>query len=97
MTKNYTVSGAIRTSCLPKFLPFSRPIKAAGAVFRPSAISSLYFSLPELIQRSDERRVGKECVRTCRSRGSLSHYNKKKLKKVICKSPSYTILTKDSL
>src|SRR3546814_11561617 len=24
--------------------------------------------------RSEERRVGKECVSTCRSRGSLSHY-----------------------
>src|SRR3546814_12849862 len=27
--------------------------------------------------RSDERRVGKECVCTCRSRWSPSHYNKK--------------------
>src|SRR3546814_19347874 len=26
-----------------------------------------------LLQRSEERRVGKECVRTCRSRGSPSH------------------------
>src|SRR3546814_12986171 len=30
--------------------------------------------------RSEERRVGKECVRTCRSRGSPDH-EKKKLKK----------------
>src|SRR3546814_16177659 len=28
--------------------------------------------------RSEERRVGKECVRPCRSRGSPSHYKKKK-------------------
>src|SRR3546814_11011300 len=28
--------------------------------------------------RSEERRVGKECVSTCRSRGSPSHYKKKK-------------------
>src|SRR3546814_16299811 len=28
--------------------------------------------------RSEERRVGKECVRTCRSRGSPSHSKKKK-------------------
>src|SRR3546814_19883351 len=27
--------------------------------------------------RSEERRVGKECVRTCRSRGSPSHSQKK--------------------
>src|SRR3546814_17397191 len=29
------------------------------------------------IGRSEERRVGKECVRTCRSRWSQSHYKKK--------------------
>src|SRR3546814_12880030 len=28
--------------------------------------------------RSEERRVGKECVSTCRSRGSPYHYTKKK-------------------
>src|SRR3546814_11356484 len=27
--------------------------------------------------RSEERRVGKDCVSTCRSRGSTYHYNKK--------------------
>src|SRR3546814_17115432 len=31
--------------------------------------------------RSEERRVGKECVSTCRSRGSPSHYKKTKTKK----------------
>src|SRR3546814_17774683 len=30
--------------------------------------------------RSEERRVGKECVRTCRSRWSPYHYKKKKNK-----------------
>src|SRR3546814_14135297 len=30
--------------------------------------------------RSEERRVGKECVRTCRSGWSPYHYNKKKIK-----------------
>src|SRR3546814_11113341 len=29
------------------------------------------------IYRSEERRVGKECVSTCRSRWSTYHYNKK--------------------
>src|SRR3546814_19147000 len=31
--------------------------------------------------RSEERRVGEECVSTCRSRGSAYHYKKKKEKK----------------
>src|SRR3546814_17037977 len=31
-------------------------------------------------ERSEERRVGKECVRTCRSRGSPYHYKKKTTK-----------------
>src|SRR3546814_13080712 len=32
-----------------------------------------------LVSRSEERRVGKECVSTCRSRGWAYHYKKKKL------------------
>src|SRR3546814_12402187 len=32
---------------------------------------------PEDMTRSEERRVGKECVRTCRSRWSPYHYKKK--------------------
>src|SRR3546814_16020664 len=32
---------------------------------------------PPLHARSEERRVGKECVSTCRSRWSPSHYKKK--------------------
>src|SRR3546814_15801499 len=31
----------------------------------------------EAIRRSEERRVGKECVSTCRSRGSPDHLKKK--------------------
>src|SRR3546814_12534745 len=31
-----------------------------------------------ILDRSEERRVGKECVSTCRSRWSPSHYKKKK-------------------
>src|SRR3546814_15579131 len=33
-----------------------------------------------LKRRSEERRVGKECVSTCRSRWSPYHYTKKKLR-----------------
>src|SRR3546814_19075940 len=39
------------------------------------------FGLPETaahINRSEERRVGKECVSTCRSRWSQYHYKKNK-------------------
>src|SRR3546814_1149832 len=32
-----------------------------------------------VVSRSEERRVGKECVSTCRSRWSPYHYKKKKL------------------
>src|SRR3546814_11264364 len=40
--------------------------------------------------RSEERRVGKECVSTCRSRWSPSHYKKKKSKHRECvESRSY--------
>src|SRR3546814_21059277 len=31
--------------------------------------------------RSEERRVGKECVSTCRSRGSAHHYKKNRIHK----------------
>src|SRR3546814_20417257 len=34
--------------------------------------------------RSDERRVGRECVSTCSSRGSPSHSNKTKNKRKTC-------------
>src|SRR3546814_20611059 len=33
-----------------------------------------------LVERSEERRVGKECVRTCRSRWAPYHINKTKYK-----------------
>src|SRR3546814_15231423 len=36
-------------------------------------------------RRSEERRVGQECVSTCRSRGSPYHYKKKTKKKKINK------------
>src|SRR3546814_15400104 len=38
----------------------------------------LAFSYARRIGRSEERRVGKECVSTCRSRGSPYHSKKKK-------------------
>src|SRR3546814_17987054 len=35
-----------------------------------------------LLSRSEERRVGKECVSTCRSRWSPSHYKNKEIHSV---------------
>src|SRR3546814_14604335 len=37
----------------------------------------IYRLLPVIDVSSEARRVGKECVSTCRSRGSPYHYNKK--------------------
>src|SRR3546814_11598964 len=38
----------------------------------------LHEVMQEGVARSEERRVGKECVSTCRSRWSPNHYKKKK-------------------
>src|SRR3546814_12977086 len=38
--------------------------------------------------RSEERRVGKECVSTCRSRWSPYHYKKKNAKSNLIQSPN---------
>src|SRR3546814_19711798 len=43
------------------------------------------YGIPEDVPRSEERRVGKECVSTCRSRWSPSHTQKKKQTK--CNTP----------
>src|SRR3546814_20474392 len=44
--------------------------------FAVSQRFALYIA-PPADDRSEERRVGKECVSTCRSRWSPSHYKKK--------------------
>src|SRR3546814_20728417 len=46
------------------------------------------FAVPHL--RSEERRVGKECVSTCRSRWSPYHYNKTENTKTILVRTCYT-------
>src|SRR3546814_17477610 len=45
----------------------------AGAFFLHWSAHGLRYALPGSIARSDERRVGKECVSTCRSRWSPYH------------------------
>src|SRR3546814_16309826 len=53
-------------------------VSVAGRAGAPHAALHLVVGAPET--RSEERRVGKECVRTCRSRWSPYHYkNNKKI------------------
>src|SRR3546814_14852572 len=50
-------------------------LEAGGGLFRITvgAAERLAHQLVDQAQRSEERRVGKECVSTCRSRWSPSH------------------------
>src|SRR3546814_16757864 len=50
--------------------------RAAFAADGPDALAR-FVAHPGRPGRSEERRVGKECVRTCRSRWSPYHYKKK--------------------
>src|SRR3546814_15266666 len=59
---------------------------ALGAGETPQRVSTVrvrerrpFVHAREQLCRSEERRVGKECVSTCRSRWSPSHYKKKKI------------------
>src|SRR3546814_18386423 len=51
-----------------------RDVFYVGKILRDQACCGRY-------RRSEERRVGKECVSTCRSRWSPYHYKKKKIQK----------------
>src|SRR3546814_12426589 len=61
------------------FQLFTEPYVMTQGGPAPSTVTILYFMYEEgfkwwnLGSRSEERRVGKECVRTCRSRLSSSH------------------------
>src|SRR3546814_15225938 len=57
----------------------------SGMIFSSETGSSSHSTSPEekWPLRSEERRVGKECVSTCRSRWSPYHYKKKKNEKKI--------------
>src|SRR3546814_13410812 len=54
------------------------PSRAAIALLLATLALAWLFS--NLVYRSEERRVGKECVSTCRFRWSPCHYKKKKHK-----------------
>src|SRR3546814_15261510 len=57
-------------------IPQGRPAQRRRAALRADRRIG-----PRTAVRSDERRVGKECVSTCRSRWSPYHYKKKQNKK----------------
>src|SRR3546814_11687575 len=61
--------------CFPFVLPLT---DVCYPSFPVSAIFPWLFSRPANPSRSEERRVGKECVSTCRSRWSPFHYKTNK-------------------
>src|SRR3546814_11151285 len=52
-------------------------VKEAGVTSKEGLRAKNFWTLG-LVYRSEERRVGKECVSTCRSRWSPYHYKKNK-------------------
>src|SRR3546814_12041112 len=48
-------------------------VEAAGALLLPQMLAARDLPFPRLSARTDERRVGKECVSTCRSRWAPYH------------------------
>src|SRR3546814_12342336 len=50
-----------------------RILNAAGSSLRHYTMQSTRGAILEAVRRSEERRVGKECVSTCRSRWSPYH------------------------
>src|SRR3546814_11340775 len=64
---------AMALSCNPKVLIADEPTTALDVTIQ-AQILDLILELQQ--ERSEERRVGKECVSTCRSRWSPSHKKK---------------------
>src|SRR3546814_14475599 len=63
-------------SIITDYFPKERRGLALSFFYMSSPIGmALTFSIGSVI-RSEERRVGQECVSTCRSRWSTSHYKK---------------------
>src|SRR3546814_17983839 len=53
--------------------PPSAPLSAAARPFSAGCVSAVVLTAVATSFSSDERRVGKECVSTCRSRWSPNH------------------------
>src|SRR3546814_18890537 len=63
--------GALSETFFPQPAPAPAPVASTPA---PQAAAPAVAHAP--VARSEERRVGKECVSTCRSRWSTSHLKK---------------------
>src|SRR3546814_14196735 len=66
----------------------------AGLVAITAPVGTVTTPVSILIGRSEERRVGKECVSTCRSRWSSYHYKKKSNTTMIQKQKYHNNKTK---
>src|SRR3546814_13171328 len=65
-----------RSDTVGSFLALTVPLRipsTAALPTLPHAVNCRVDGLPKSPLRSEERRVGKECVSTCRSRGSPYH------------------------
>src|SRR3546814_8160630 len=65
----------VQTCALPICALIRRVGVSAKYIVRPSGLQEIAFgiAIPVIMGRSEERRVGKECVSTCRSRWSPYH------------------------
>src|SRR3546814_18662135 len=67
------------TSIVPSALKRGSPSNLSPVSLRNSVSGRRNLRWSGRVARSEERRVGKECVSTCRSRWSPYHYKKKKV------------------
>src|SRR3546814_4985028 len=65
--------GPATTEYLRRGLADANARRAAAVVLRIDTPGGLASSMRDIVRRSEERRVGKECVSTCRSRWSPYH------------------------
>src|SRR3546814_12052514 len=81
-----TSSGASQAGCHSSDSPSASALAARPTSGRPARSEGVKVMIESPDQArmapagSEERRVGKECVSTCRSRGAPYHYKKKKKK-----------------
>src|SRR3546814_18592391 len=69
-------SSDVCSSDLEKICGFASPNKLCATDFKLAMFGVVTIKVPPSRSRSEERRVGKECVSTCRSRWSPYHSRK---------------------
>src|SRR3546814_20640846 len=82
----------VQTCALPICWRVTVVAGAASAVPQTFAADMTGFAVHHVPDRSEERRVGKECVSPCRSRGSSYHLKKKKISRHILTTKHRSIL-----